>query len=82
MQSMKNLDIVFWAGVAVILFFYIGFLKIRYSNEIIDLKEEKWFLLIYIILLIFTLVVWRYMFDTIFSPKLLHFLVPRHIEGI
>ena len=82
MQFMKNLDIIFWAGVAVILFFYIGFLKFRYSDEIIDVKEEKWFLLIYIILLLCTLVVWRYMFDTIFSPKLLHFLSPQNTQGI
>ncbi|BCD60227.1 hypothetical protein NitYY0814_C1129 [Nitratiruptor sp. YY08-14] len=49
----------------------------RFKDEKIDFREHKWIIFTYILLMILAIWVWRYMFDTFFSEKLLLLLKNR-----
>ncbi len=74
MRSLNNFDLLFWAGIAVIIFFYVGFLYVRFRQERFVLEEHLWIAILYILLMVLTIIVWRYVFDIFFSKKLLQIL--------
>ena len=53
-------DVIFYFGsIVIILFFiYLSYIKFKDYPEI-DLKEHKWIIFIYIILLVMAIIVWR-----------------------
>ena len=74
MRSFYNIELLFYAGVVVIIFFYVGFVLARFKDEKIILNQHKWIIFTYILLMILTIWIWRYMFDMFFSEKLLRLL--------
>ena len=53
-------DIIFYFGIIVIIGWYIYLLIQRFKEEDnIDLKEHFWIIIIYIVLLIVSIIVWR-----------------------
>ena len=75
MRYLNNLDLLFYAGVVVILAFYIIIVYYRFGeDDYIDLKEHWGFIVIDIILLVLTIVVWRYVFDIVLSEKIIKLL--------
>ena len=68
---MRSFDLLFWAGIAIIIFFYVGFLYMRFRQERFELEEHLWIAILYIVLMVLTIVVWRYVFDMFFSEKIL-----------
>ena len=56
-------DIIFYFGSVVIILFFIYLLYIKFKDyPEIDLKEHKWIIFIYIMLLITAIIVWRIIF--------------------
>jgi len=53
-------DIIFYFGVIVIMIFYIGIVIKKFKDDDnIDLNEHKWIIIVYIILLVFSIITWR-----------------------
>ncbi|NPA63452.1 MAG: hypothetical protein GXO16_00605 [Epsilonproteobacteria bacterium] len=52
----------------------------RFKDEKFDFHEHKWIALTYIILMVLTIWLWRYLFDIFFGPKLLRLITPWEIE--
>ena len=70
-----NLELLFYIGVFAIIFIDAWLVAIYFKeyNEI-SLKEHKWIILTYILLLILALFAWRYFFDYFFSEKIIDIL--------
>ncbi|WP_456480110.1 hypothetical protein [Nautilia sp.] len=61
-------DIIFYFGTAVIIFAFTGLVTVKFKDEeSINLNEQKWIILIYIILLITAITAWRIIYLLIIS---------------
>jgi len=80
MQSSNRFDLLFYAGSALIILFYVGVVVARFRDEKIDLEEHRWLLLTYILLIILSIWVWRYLFDLFFGQKLMQLFAPVPVE--
>ena len=80
MQSLNRFDLLFYAGSALIILFYVGVVMARFKDERIDLEEHKWLLLTYILLIVLSIWVWRYLFDLFLGQKTMQILTPSSWE--
>lgn len=55
---MNNIIFYFGSIVIILFFIYLSYIKFKDYPEI-DLKEHKWIIFIYIILLVMAIIVWR-----------------------
>ena len=55
---MNNIIFYFGSIVIILFFLYLSYIKFKDYPEI-DLKEHKWIIFIYIILLVMAIIVWR-----------------------
>jgi len=67
-------DIIYQFGniLIIALFSYLAYIKFKDFNEI-DLREHKWIIFIYILLLVLTIIVWRIIYliiETNFSEAI------------
>ena len=74
MRYLHNPDLVFWIGVFVIIFFYVGFLAMRFRYEDIDFAEHKILVIFYIGLLVGSIYVWRILLGLLFNQQIIHML--------
>ena len=77
MRFSNNIELLFYAGVGLIIFFFVGVVFARFKDERFDFEEHKWIALFYIILMMLTIWLWRYLFDTFFSDRLLELISPQ-----
>ncbi|BCD68258.1 hypothetical protein [Nitratiruptor sp. YY09-18] len=71
----SHLELLFWLGVFVIIFFYVGFLYMRFRYENFDFSKHKFIAIIYIVLMVLTIVVWRYLLGIVFNEKFLEMII-------
>ncbi len=67
----------FYIGVGVIILFYVGVVLGRFKDEQFDLDQHKWIVLSYILLMVLTIVIWRYIFDMVLGPRVLEIVSPK-----
>ncbi len=75
MQFSHNIEWLFYIGAGIIILFYIGVVLGRFKDEQFDFSEHKWIALTYILLMVATIVLWRYIFDMVLGPKVLEMIV-------
>ena len=53
-------NVIFYFGAIIITVFYIGIMVKKFKDDDnIDLNEHKWIIIVYIILLVFSIITWR-----------------------
>ncbi len=75
MRFLSDLEWLFYIGVGIIILFYVGVVWGRFKDEQFDFTEHKWIALIYILLMVATIVLWRYIFDMVLGPKILKIIL-------
>jgi len=80
MRYSNSFDLLFYAGVGLIIFFYVGVVLARFRDERFDFDEHKWIAFAYILLMVLSIWLWRYLFDTFFNEKLIELLTPKGME--
>ena len=80
MRYSDKFHLLFYIGVGFIIFFYIGVVLARFKDEKFDFNEHKWIAFTYIVLMILTIWLWRYIFDIVFNDDLLKIIIPQGIE--
>ncbi len=67
---MNKLDIIYYLGIFGILFVvgYLLFVNFKEYDEI-NLREHLWIIILYVVVLIISVVVWRLMFNFIFEAQ-------------
>jgi len=76
-RFLSDIDSLFYVGVGVIIFFYVGVVIGRFKDERIDLDQHKWIIFTYIALMVLTIILWRYIFDMVLGPKILETISPK-----
>ncbi len=74
MRYLNNFEFLFYIGVAFIIAFYVEVLLGRFEDERFDFHEHKWIALTYTVLMLLTIVLWRYIFDIVLNPRLIELL--------
>jgi len=61
-------DIIFYFGAVIIIAAFVGLLIIKFKDEnSIDLNRHKWIILLYVVLLIVAIIIWRIVYLLIIS---------------
>ena len=67
MRFLSSYEIIFYLGVAFIILFFVMLLKYRFQeDDRIDLSEHYLLVTTYILFLVATIFLWRYLFDLLF----------------
>ncbi len=82
MRFSNDPEWLFYVGVGIIVLFYIGVVLGRFKDEQIDLERHKWIILSYIVLMVLTIVLWRYIFDMVLGPRVLEMISSKIDIGV
>ena len=63
MDYTANRELIFYLGSVIVVGIFVYFVWVRFKEqEQIDLKEHKWIILLYIVMLVLFIIIWRIMF--------------------
>ncbi len=74
MRYSNSPELIFWIGVFIIIFFYVGFLAMRFRYENFDFGQHKFLVLLYMVLMVGTIVVWRYILGIVLNKSIIEML--------
>ncbi len=74
MRYLHSPELIFWIGVFIIIFFYVGFLAMRFRYENFDFGQHKLLALFYIALMVGTIVVWRVVLGIVLNKQIIKML--------